>query len=580
MSHPVRGFCTALLAALVCLPTVSRAAVPEAALAGLQHKASRAGRVRVIVELTFPFQPAGRLSPGEAAAQATDIAEVQRRVADQARRPGTEEIIRFSTIPFSVFSLDMAGLERLALLPEVIGIEEDIPEWPTLASSAPIIGADVAWNEGFTGAGQVIAILDTGVAKTHPYFSAPGKIVSEACYSSATDPETASLCPGGAASSTASGSGINCPTDITGCYHGTHVAGIAAGVDPMGVNIGIARGAGLIPIQVFTRFDSEDECGPSAPCAKTFPSDQILGLERVLELAATHDIAAVNMSLGGGAFTSQASCDSANTARKAAIDNLRSAGIATIIASGNGSLKSAIGQPGCISTAISVGATTDADAVASYSNIASFISLLAPGSDITSSVPGGGTSSVNGTSMATPHVAGAFAVLRQASPGSSITEILSALQATGTPIDDLRSGGVVQDIPRINLDLALDLLTPAGPEFGSVPAAGSNLAFGNVVSGVTSPPIVVEVTNSGGLDLELACALNGPDSDQFDVTQCPNSAAPGGSVEVSLTCTPGSVGLKTASLGLTTNDSDEGSASYALTCTGAESPFFTDGFED
>lgn len=91
--------------------------------------------------------------------------------------------------------------------------------------------------------------------------------------------------------------------------------------------------------------------------------------------------------------------------RKAAIDNLRAAGIATVIASGNSGYRDRISVPGCISSAISVGATDNADNVPSFSNIAPFIDLLAPGVYINAAVPNGqGVKS--GTSMATPHVAG------------------------------------------------------------------------------------------------------------------------------------------------------------------------------
>jgi hypothetical protein len=112
----------------------------------------------------------------------------------------------------------------------------------------------------------------------------------------------------------------------------------------------------------------------------SFTSDQILGLERVFALRSTFNIAAVNMSLGGGRYFDQASCDAANVARKAAIDNLRSVNIATVISSGNDSFADSMGAPGCISSAVSVGSTDDGgsvmlDAVSSFSN--SSFSILA-----------------------------------------------------------------------------------------------------------------------------------------------------------------------------------------------------------
>ena len=201
----------------------------------------------------------------------------------------------------------------------------------------------------------------------------------------------------------------------------------------------------------------------------TWSSDQILGLERVYELRDTFDIASVNMSIGGDRYYDQTTCDAANSSRKAAIDNLRGAGIATIIASGNDGYIDSIGSPGCISSAISVGSTWDSagwtnncdghtggttavDDVACYSNSASFLDLLAPGSYIESSVPGGGYESWHGTSMAAPHVAGCWAILKEQLPGASVAEIETALKNSGTPVTDWRNSIVV---PRINCDLAL-----------------------------------------------------------------------------------------------------------------------------
>lgn len=77
---------------------------------------------------------------------------------------------------------------------------------------------------------------------------------------------------------------------------------------------------------------------------------QCRSLERVLEMNSTTNIAAVNMSLGGGQFT--ANCDATDAAAKTAIDNLRSVNIATVIASGNSSYTNALGSPACISTAV------------------------------------------------------------------------------------------------------------------------------------------------------------------------------------------------------------------------------------
>jgi subtilisin family serine protease len=313
---------------------------------------------------------------------------------------------------------------------------------------------------GFEGNGWAVAVLDTGVDKNHNFLS--GKVVSEACYSTNNFIAT-SLCPGGVSSSTATDSGLNCPLTTSGCKHGTHVAGIIAGKDftPNGPGYnGVARGANIIAIQVFSQFtDLCTSFGLPSPCALSYPSDQMLGLERVYALRSTHNIAAANMSLGGGEYASNCDGDSL----KPIIDNLRAADIATVIASGNSAFTNAMGTPACISTAISVGATCDSatagrgctavDDIPNYSNIASFISLLAPGSLISSSTPGTNTfESWHGTSMAAPHVAGAWALMKQQDPGATVSTILAALQDTGTVVDDLRSGGSVTGMKRINVD--------------------------------------------------------------------------------------------------------------------------------
>ena len=175
-----------------------------------------------------------------------------------------------------------------------------------------------------------------------------------------TNGTNVSVCPGGVEASTAIGSGIDCvaaaAAGLSGaqgnCQHGTHVAGIAAGNPSSGSNIGVAKDADIIAIQVFTLFKKYD-------AALSWSTDQIKGLERVLALSSTYDIAAVNMSLGGGRYYDQPFCDSDNPAIKAAIDNLRAAGIATVISSGNEGYKDSMGAPGCISSAVSVGATWD-----------------------------------------------------------------------------------------------------------------------------------------------------------------------------------------------------------------------------
>src|SRR4029079_18427220 len=122
------------------------------------------------------------------------------------------------------------------------------------------------------------------------------------------------------------------------------------------------------------------------PCAEFDDVDLMSALDRVavLQQQGVHRFAAVNMSLGAGFF--DAPCD--GDPLQPAIENLHSLGVATVAASGNDFESDTIESPACIPGVVSVGATNDGDTVASFSNSASFLSLLAPGVSITSSVPG------------------------------------------------------------------------------------------------------------------------------------------------------------------------------------------------
>jgi hypothetical protein len=346
------------------------------------------------------------------------------------------------------------------------------------------------------------------VDKTHPFLA--GKVVEEACFSGNAS------CPNGQTSQSGFNAGIPC-TYASGCFHGTFVAGVAAGAGS-----GIARGAQIMAIQVFSRFTGASCAGDEDPCVRAFTSDILAGLDRVNLLKASRSFAAANLSLGGGFFSNQASCDGSNVAMKATIDSLRASGIATVVASGNEAFTNGLSSPACISTAISVGSTGDGsggattDVVSSFSNSASFLSLLAPGANITSSIPGGGFATGQGTSFSAPHVAGAWAILRQFKPTASVSEILSVLQATGVPVTDFRNGLVKR---RIRIFNALNQMAANGgrisidsPANTSVPpsfaVAGWALDLG-ATSGSGVDTVHVYAVTSGGSSIFLGAATYG-----------------------------------------------------------------------
>ncbi|NDD62902.1 MAG: hypothetical protein EBZ36_02815 [Acidobacteria bacterium] len=426
----------------------------------------------VIVRLRTGFIPEGELnSPIEAEAQRFLIQEAQYRLLNEVTGFDNASVKKYKYLPFLAMRVTSSGLGSLLSSSAVIDVQEDIAVPPVLAQSVALIGGDKAWAAGYTGAGQTVAVIDTGVDKNHPFLA--GKVVAEGCYSTnAPSQSLSSLCPGSAISSTDPGAGMPCGAPGTGCDHGTHVAGIVAGRGP---NFsGVAKDASIIALQVFTQVNTAQICGSGRPsCILAYDSDIVRSLERVYELRNTYQIAAVNLSLGGGRYSSN--CDSTAGSMKLAIDLLRSAEIATIAASGNNGYTDAISLPACISTAISVGSTSDyvslPDQVSSFSNSAAILNLLAPGEAINSSVPGGGYGNWGGTSMAAPHVAGAWAIARQKEPTASIPKILGAFASSGVRIIDSRNNLAR---PRIQVDAAIQLLGDNGPS-PSAPVAPSSL---------------------------------------------------------------------------------------------------------
>lgn len=469
----------------------------------LAAKIGQRGAVRLLVRVDTAFQPMASPSSAASLQQMSRIASTQDVVLASLATFKLKEVHKYSYVPYLFLDVDEPALQAILALPLVLDVHEDIPVPPVLDLSVPRIGAPSVWDMGVQGAGIAVAVLDTGVDKNHPFLN--GSVVSEACYSTNYAPQKASsVCPGGVTDTVATNSALpyggNCPAGE--CDHGTHVSGIIAGRQGVAGSPGpgVAPLASIIAIQVFSRFDDPVACSPYASCVMSYSSDQIKGLERVYALRTTYDVASVNMSLGGGRYTSN--CDS--DPLKPIIDNLKAAGIATVIASGNNGYCGSISAPACISSAVSVGATTDSDTVASYSNSAGFMSLLAPGSSIKSSVPGGGYASWNGTSMATPHVAGAWALMKQAKPAANVDQILASFTTTGLSVTDTGKCSSVAK-KRINVFEA------ASPSL--VPLIKANGATGSITVAQSTPvsiTVSLDPGNKAGQNADWWLAASTP----------------------------------------------------------------------
>ena len=437
--------------------------------------AQEQGTVRIIVDLDVDLEQDGVFSDEMTLEEQMKIIQIaqQELLGELMGFLGSveDEPYSFKYIPSIAMTVDKTTLEFLQSSSDVSNIVEDIAVFPTLTNSIPVIGSDKSWDLGYSGQGQTIAVLDTGVDNTHPMFV--GKIVDEACYSSNVPTQSAtSICPNGSNQQIGSGSAVPC---MGICSHGTHVAGIAAGgkvfSGPTISYEGVAKDSDIIAVQVFTKFDSASQCDPfnrgwAVPCVKSYNSDQIKGLEHIFDLRNTYDISSVNLSLGGGKYTS--TCDTVMPTYKDTIDTLRSAEIASIFASGNDGYTDGISFPACISTAISVGSTDNNDVIASFSNNDNTLDLLAPGVSIRSAIPGTGLGFKSGTSMAAPHVTGAWAVAKSALPTASVQDVLDSFKTTGIDVTDNRPGSVSASYTRIQLDSTIcDLITCPMPSVDS-----------------------------------------------------------------------------------------------------------------
>ncbi len=396
----------------------------------------------------------------------------------------------FALTPGFAIRANAQEIAQFRANPNVEGVYENALMRPMTDTSVQQVGAPAVWTQGYSGGGLAVAVLDTGVEKDHPMVGPA--IIASACYNTTQAGESSSLCPNGLDEQidlNSADAGDACVEDnfdsvngIDGCFHGTHVAATAAG-RPLGLSSGrtvsgVARSANIVAVNVFSRVEpegcvEEDET-PDGPCVRSYRSDQIAALDWLYLNRDTLDLAAVNMSLGG---STEYSSPCTSSAYDRAMGALNDAGVAVVVAAGNDGFANGLSSPACIRSAISVGAVDDGDNVPTFSNDADYLDLLAPGVEIYAAFgsekpPAGQNcaindatpnsqgfchwfSSSNGTSMATPHVAGAIALLRDAFPSASVADFLEALQITGEPVMDVATQRVHA---RIQVDAAYEFL--------------------------------------------------------------------------------------------------------------------------
>ena len=274
------------------------------------------------------------------------------------------------------------------------------------------IGADRVWN-GFNvdGTGVVVATLDTGVDFQHPALQSKYR-----GYRGGGPPVHAGNW------FDASGSGYLYPGDGNG--HGTHTMGTILGSTP-DYDIGVAPGAHWIAAKIFTNAGFATDSGiHSAFQWLIAPAN---------DPALAPDIVSNSWGTDNGFDTTFLND----------VQIVRAAGILPVFANGNagGQGAGSVGAPASYAESFAVGATDLNDAVASFSSRgpspltgAVKPDVSAPGVNVTSSFPGGGYQLLSGTSMATPHVAGVAALLKQARPSITLTETMYVITSTAVPL--------------------------------------------------------------------------------------------------------------------------------------------------
>lgn len=289
---------------------------------------------------------------------------------------------------------------------------------PTGDPGLDLVNLGDAREMGLTGKGMSIAFIDVGITRNHPYFE--GRVVDGVCISST------SSCPNGRnyqeGVNAAEAPPDNFRVEIEDINHGNMVAGIAAG----GLNVSSSAVGGVAPEAniIMARNDSRTDRGITS------------ALDYFYEIKDEHNLQAVSISMGRlPSRSNMLDCTSDNRTMFNSVQRLVEAGIPIFAAAGNEQNPYGMLLPACLPNVISVGSVDNDGDVANWSNSGEALDVFAPYNIGTADYLGYMRGS--GTSASTPLVAASFLLAREIDPTVTISEFLSAVNATGVLTEDI-----------------------------------------------------------------------------------------------------------------------------------------------